>query len=886
MNAAQSGGHTTGMNKKGSQLEELVAISPERRNWRGIFIALLVIAAVFSLIIFSIFLLSPEDEATRVKGRRFVLSDITSQGLKWKSFNTSWISGSELVYRDADGGLSLLDLKTSETRILMTNTTFRQLNIELFLLSPDLNYVLLFGDTINSKFYIYEFATRNIFPLTPIENTAEAPILQLVIWAPYNVQVNSNGKSNINNPTGAKVGSQAIAFVYENDIFYKPKVQGDLVCKVTKTGQAGLIYNGVPDWTYSNIPELKSATIAFSTDGQYLSFLSYNDSEVNEYRYMLASEDVKYPKVKSIRYPKTGTKNPNVTVYVVNLSVLKFIFPQKLNLPIDETNGTYVSAMTWLNPTDLSVTVTTRKQTKAVTIICQAPLFKCYKIHTEVTVSDGWVLPSDLPIYTKHAFSNDLQNGFQNNNSNGNINSNGNSSSPNKILTGFLLKRLPVRDGENGHFRQVVLYSLEEARTIPLTIGRSEVTKIIGWDLANNLIYYIAAPERKPGERHLYKISINIKMSDVTNRTYVNQSSPICLTCKAVNYQPFLTKDENSTDKDCAIQSSKECLYNEIYFSKDYSYYIQECLGPDVPSVHVVESESNQIVKILTISEDLRSKLGQLALPQIRTFSVEIRHGFQAQVRLYLPPGMKEDEEIAFPLILQIDASPGSQLVSEKFEIDWNWYLCSQRSFVVAQIDVRGSGFQGELLRTQLHGRLGTVEIEDQLGVLTYLRDNIKFIDPSRICVYGVGYGGYAATLSLLEDSQQILQCAIAINPITAFGHHYSFFTERYIPQNGNFNHALEQADLRKKISKMKSRKYMLIYGTADLVVHQEHSLMLTRALINEDVQFRQQIYPGGDHQLSQVEYHLYRTMEWYIDECFGPLETDDWDPTGFLFKP
>lgn len=39
--------------------QELVAISPERRNWRGIFIALLVIAAVFSLIIFSIFLLSP-----------------------------------------------------------------------------------------------------------------------------------------------------------------------------------------------------------------------------------------------------------------------------------------------------------------------------------------------------------------------------------------------------------------------------------------------------------------------------------------------------------------------------------------------------------------------------------------------------------------------------------------------------------------------------------------------------------------------------------------------------------------------------------------------------------------------------------------------------------
>lgn len=121
------------------------------------------------------------------------------------------------------------------------------------------------------------------------------------------------------------------------------------------------------------------------------------------------------------------------------------------------------------------------------------------------------------------------------------------------------------------------------------------------------------------------------------------------------------------------------------------------------------------------------------------------------------------------------DSSPGSQLVSEQFNIDWNWYVSSYKGMIVAQIDARGTGFQGEMLRSQIKNKLGSVEIEDQLGVLKYLRDNLKFIDPTRICAYGWGYGGYAATMILAEDSQRILQCAFAINPIVSFAYHSKY---------------------------------------------------------------------------------------------------------------
>lgn len=38
-----------------------------------------------------------------------------------------------------------------------------------------------------------------------------------------------------------------------------------------------------------------------------------------------------------------------------------------------------------------------------------------------------------------------------------------------------MLKRLPVRDGEHGNYRHVVLVSMSDMKSVPLTMGRFEV---------------------------------------------------------------------------------------------------------------------------------------------------------------------------------------------------------------------------------------------------------------------------------------------------------------------------------------------------------------------------------------------------------------------------
>jgi dipeptidyl aminopeptidase/acylaminoacyl peptidase len=320
----------------------------------------------------------------------------------------------------------------------------------------------------------------------------------------------------------------------------------------------------------------------------------------------------------------------------------------------------------------------------------------------------------------------------------------------NSINNKFLIKIYPILDGKYGYFRQIALIPFNNKKPIGITIGRSEVTEILGWDEKNQTIFYMAAPERRPGQRHLYKIALEFEIlesfSNNINIRTANGVGPVCLTCdnsvdtfdlnntfnfnnvnsqenqddnlipETINILDLISKNSVTSESDMIPNN---CLYNKIHLSHDYSYYIQECLGPDTPSIYLVDSMMAKKIFIINRGEDLAEHVREFAMPDIKTFSVEIKNGFHAQVRMFMPPGMKEDEEVSLPLVLHIDASPGSQLVSEKFNVDWNWYLASQKNFIVAQIDGRGSGFQGDAFRSQIKGNISVVDVEDQATVLT-----------------------------------------------------------------------------------------------------------------------------------------------------------------------
>lgn len=71
-----------------------------------------------------------------------------------------------------------------------------------------------------------------------------------------------------------------------------------------------------------------NSAVWMSRDGLLLAFATFNDSLVEEMRfpwYGSISETRLYPDIRSLRYPKPGTRNPKATLTVVDLVDTSYI---------------------------------------------------------------------------------------------------------------------------------------------------------------------------------------------------------------------------------------------------------------------------------------------------------------------------------------------------------------------------------------------------------------------------------------------------------------------------------------------------------------------------------------------------------------------------------
>ncbi|KAL8612293.1 hypothetical protein ACOMHN_062240 [Nucella lapillus] len=125
--------------------KELVGGGGQERNWRGIAIALLVILVVCALIITAVILATP-DIQKQEQGQPFTLQDFMDTSFKPKTFEATWLSGDRFLFLNDDGALHVFNCSTNTSTMLLDNTTFRQLDTDIYWLSADEQFLLLKHD--------------------------------------------------------------------------------------------------------------------------------------------------------------------------------------------------------------------------------------------------------------------------------------------------------------------------------------------------------------------------------------------------------------------------------------------------------------------------------------------------------------------------------------------------------------------------------------------------------------------------------------------------------------------------------------------------------------------------------------------------------------------
>uniref|UniRef100_A0A3B5BIP1 Inactive dipeptidyl peptidase 10-like n=1 Tax=Stegastes partitus TaxID=144197 RepID=A0A3B5BIP1_9TELE len=187
----------------------------------------------------------------------------------------------------------------------------------------------------------------------------------------------------------------------------------------------------------------------------------------------------------------------------------------------------------------------------------------------------------------------------------------------------------------------------------------------------------------------------------------------------------------------CSLFKTK-CTYFDAVLSPNYQHVLLNCRGSSFfSSCHPAEH------KTLETNTELRHALINRTMPKWERRTVLINNFGKT-----LQPSL-----IVFSRAL--DSAPGGQAVSDRFSLGWESVLVTSESVIVARLDGRGSGFQGQRILQDVYQGLGTVDVQDQVTAVHH--NFLSFFQ---------AYGGFLSSVLLLSHSS-MFRCGIAVAPIT-----------------------------------------------------------------------------------------------------------------------
>jgi dipeptidyl-peptidase-4 len=208
-------------------------------------------------------------------------------------------------------------------------------------------------------------------------------------------------------------------------------------------------------------------------------------------------------------------------------------------------------------------------------------------------------------------------------------------------------------------------------------------------------------------------------------------------------------------------------------------------------------------------------------------------------------------------VIVHVYGGPGVQRAVDDWAPLW-LQVFARAGFAIFELDNRGSGNREKRFEDAIHLRLGSIEVDDQLRGVEYLR-TLPWVDGERIGVFGHSYGGYLALRCLATGS---FKSGVSVAPVTDWRLYDTHYTERYLGTPQDRPEAYARSSALDRLDGLRG-ELLLMHGMADDNVLFDHSSRLMLELQRRCVRFDLMLYPGAKHALQErhVAIHRFETI-------------------------
>jgi dipeptidyl-peptidase-4 len=247
---------------------------------------------------------------------------------------------------------------------------------------------------------------------------------------------------------------------------------------------------------------------------------------------------------------------------------------------------------------------------------------------------------------------------------------------------------------------------------------------------------------------------------------------------------------------------------------------------------------------------------------------VKARDGFVMDAMLIKPPDF--DPSRRYPVYQATYAGPGTASVRNRWggTAHMFYQLLAQHGVIVWVLDNRSAGGKGVEPQWPVYGNLGELELRDLEDGITWLKQQ-RYVDSSRILLYGWSYGGFMTAYALTHSTSWA--AGIAGAPVTDWRNYDSVYTERFMKTPQNNPDGYRRSAPRFAAANLRGR-LLLIHGTIDDNVHSQNSEQFAYELQRAGKAFEMMTYPKSRHRLSDalLNRHLQQLIFDFVMRAVG----------------